>query len=418
MKENARQGYFNGSVAPFGYKTMDAGQTGLRGRFKKKLAVLEPEAEIVREIFSLYVNGKDNCPRIGMKEIAKSLNERGIRLRGRLWRVQTIHQILSSTTYVGWHVFNKLDSRSRKIKDEAEWVKTTVPAIIEQNLFDKATKLRSAYTPLRCAPRRETSPNLLTGLLKCDCCGATMVAMTAKHGRYHYYKCSNRISKGNTACRSKNYPMEKLDNLVLEAFRDTIYTPDYIRNVIDELRKGASKHGGEEKMHLKRLESELAEIDEAENKLYEAIEKGVLELDDRLKTRMQQHKTRRETLTAELAAIQQKHQTPLQHLTPQKIEAVSRVLKKRFAESTPFSRAYLKATVNEIRISDDLLKLKGAHTAMADLIAADGKLTPDGMVHRFIPDWRLLWDLNPCYRRERDVNYPLLDIYGFSNSLK
>src|ERR1700733_9673143 len=51
MQENARQGYFNGSKAPFGYKTIEAGQTGLHGRVKKKLSIHEPEAETVREIF-------------------------------------------------------------------------------------------------------------------------------------------------------------------------------------------------------------------------------------------------------------------------------------------------------------------------------------------------------------------------------
>jgi len=33
----------------------------------------------------------------------------------------------------------------------------------------------------------------------------------------------------------------------------------------------------------------LKEVEQADGKLYEAIEKGVLELDDRLRTRMQQH---------------------------------------------------------------------------------------------------------------------------------
>jgi len=211
--------------------------------------------------------------------------------------------------------------------------------------------------------------------------------MTAKHGRYHYYKCSNRLSKGNTACQSKNYPMEKLDNLVLDAFRDKIYTPEYIRGVIDSLRKGASQHGGEERLHMKKLESELKEIDQAENKLYEAVEKGVFEMDARLKERMQQHKNRRETITVEMSALQQKHQTPLQHITPQKIEAVARVLKKRFSTSTPFSRAYLKARLSEIRVSDEFLKLSGEHTVMANLIASNGKIDPEAGVHGFIPNW-------------------------------
>ncbi len=384
MQENARQGYFNGSKAPFGYQTVDAGQTGSRGRIKKKLAILESEAEIVRQIFDLYVNGKDNMPRIGIKEIAKYLNTKGITMRGKAWRIQTIHLVLSSTTYAGVHTFNRTDSKTFKRKDEAEWIKIAVPAIIDQETFDKAIKLRKANTPKMCAPRRETSPNLLTGLLRCGGCGSMMVLQTGKNNRYRYYKCSSLISKGDTACKSKSYPMDKLDNLVLDAFKGKIYTSDYIRTVIDALRGHANRHGGEEKIRLKKLEGELWELEQAENKLFEAIEKGILELDDRLKTRVQQNKTNRESITAEIATLQSKTQTPLQTLTPQKIEAVARVLNKRFSSSTPFSRAYLKATISEIRISGDFLRLTGENKTIANLVAANGIIDANKQVLGFL----------------------------------
>ena len=242
--------------------------------------------------------------------------------------------------------------------------------------------------PKMCAPRRETSPNLLTGLLKCEECGATMVLQTAKHGRYRYYKCGSRLSIGSTACKTKNYPMDKLDQLVLQAFREKIYTPDYIHSVVDTLRKQANSHGGEDKLKLKKLSAELNDLEQAENKLFEAIEKGILELDDRLKARVQQNKDRRQTITAEMASLQAKTETPLQTLTPQKIEATSRVLMRRFAEASPFSRAYLKATLNEIRISGSLLKLTGSNKALADLVASNGKIDPSGQVLGSMPGWR------------------------------
>ena len=403
MQENARKGYFNGAKAPFGYKTEDAGQTGMRGRVKKKLAIEPAEAEIVREIFTLYVTGK-GAPRIGMKEIAKNLNCRGLLMRGKLWRIQKVQAILSSTTYSGWHVFNKEDSKNRTIKDEAEWVKVPVPAIIDQATFDQATKIRGSFTPLKCSARRETSPNLLTGLLTCDC-GATMVLQTAKSGQYRYYKCSSRISKGNTACQGRSYPMEKLDNLVLNSFKTKIFTTDYIRDIIDGVRNLANRLGDSTKQQRKTLEAELKEIDQAETKLFEAIEKGVLELDDRLKTRVQQHKTRRLAITEELDNLRRQNQLPLQNLTPQKIETVSRILNKRFSSSTPFSRAYLKATLKEIRVSNGFLKLRGEHKALAHLVAANGQIEPAGSVLGSIPGWRPLRDSNPCSHRERVLSW-------------
>jgi site-specific DNA recombinase len=136
-----------------------------------------------------------------MKEIAKRLNSRGILMRGKPWRVKSVHIILSSLTYSGLHVFNRIDSKTMKVKDEPDWIKTPVPAIVSQDQFDKATKLRGVYVPMRRASRGETSPNLLTGILKCDC-GAAMVLQTAKNNQYRYYKCSARISKGDTVCKT------------------------------------------------------------------------------------------------------------------------------------------------------------------------------------------------------------------------
>src|SRR5262245_28691579 len=55
MKENARQGYWNGSQPPYGYKAV-AAET--RADMVKKRLVVEPvEAEIVREIFKLCLEG-------------------------------------------------------------------------------------------------------------------------------------------------------------------------------------------------------------------------------------------------------------------------------------------------------------------------------------------------------------------------
>jgi len=388
MQENARQGYFNGSKAPYGYKTYDAGQTGFRGRYKKKLTIDETEAEIVRDIFSLYVHGKDS-PRMGAKEIAKHLNVKGVPLRGtRLWNSHMILAILSNPTYAGNYQFNRHNAKMRQIKDKAEWVTVPVPAIIDQELFDKATTLRAANSPKQSVPRRETSPTLLTGLVRCGHCGAGMVMATGKSGRYRYYKCGSRIRRGNVACRSGNIPMEKLDNLVLDAFRQKVYTPEHIRAVVDTLRKQTSKIGSpDEKQLLKKLEADLLEAEQAQTRLYEAVEKGLMELDEHLRDRMQQNKTKRESLLAEIASLKRQRQSPLQTITPQKVEAVAKILNRKLSESMPFAKAYLKASLNEITITDQTVSLCGGSAAMAGLIAANGQIDTASSVPRFTPEW-------------------------------
>jgi len=388
MQENARQGYFNGARPPFGYQTIDVGQSGRDGRHKKKLAIQEAEAAIVRDIFVLYVYGK-NSPRMGMKEIAKTLNAKGITMRGASWGVHKICKMLSSSTYAGTQLFNQTGGKASRKKDESEWIKVQVPAIIDQELFDKAAALRSANTPKKVNPARESSPTLLTGLIRCGHCNAGMVVATGKSGKYRYYKCNTRMSRGNAACPSGNIPVDKLDNLVLNAFRQKVYTSEHIQSLIDELRRHAAKTSAQDsKQHVKKLETQLQDAEKALNKIYEAMEKGIVELDDHLKGRVQQHKQSRESLITEIASLKRQTQSPLATLTPQKIEAVTKVLIKRLSEPTPYAKAYLKASLTEIRVTDDTVSLCGDHSSMASLVASNGVIAEQLLVPRTMHDWR------------------------------
>jgi len=387
MQENARQGYFNGSKPPYGYKTVDAGQTGIRGRFKKKLEINPAEAEIVREIFTLYVHGKDS-PRIGAKEIAKQFNERGVPFRKGFWGSQMVLDILGNPTYAGTYYFNRFDTKTQKLRDKSEWVAIPVPAIIEQDLYDRAARLREANAPKACAPRRETSPILLTGLVRCGHCGAGMVMATGKSGQYRYYKCTARMKRGNAACPSGNVAMDKLDNLVLDAFRQTIYTPEYIRNAIDDMRRTTAKKGkSDEKERVKKLEAQLLETEQALNRLYEGVEKGVMELDEHLKGRLQQHKQAREGLIGEIANMKRQQQSPLAVITPTKIEAVANVLNRRLSGASLYAKAYLKTSLSEISVMDDVVSLSGPTSKMASLIAANGDIPEQTGVPRFRGEW-------------------------------
>jgi site-specific DNA recombinase len=389
MQENARQGYFNGAKPPFGYKTVEAGQTGTHGRIKKKLAIKDGEAEIVGDIFALYVEGMNSKPRMGIKEIAKHLNATGVTMRGRSWGIHKVHKILSSGTYAGEHMFNKTGGKLGAPKDKAEWIKVQVPAIIDKATFDKAALLREACSPKKINPRRVSSPTLLTGIIRCGHCGGAMVVATGKSGQYRYYKCSNRMSRGNAACPSGNVPLEKLDNLVLDAFAQRVYTPEHMRGVVEQLRQQASKPDKTgEKQKLKTLETGLLEAEQALVRIYEAVEKGFMEADEHLKARIQQHKTRRENLLAQIAALKQQRQSPLQNLTPRKIDAVARLLGKKLAGQTPVAKAYLQATLDEIRVTDGTVSLTGPNASMAGLIVSNAALDAHHQVPRTMQQWR------------------------------
>jgi DNA invertase Pin-like site-specific DNA recombinase len=58
MQENARQGFWNGSKAPYGYAVVAAEQRG--AKTKKRLAIDPVEAEVVRLMFRLFREGDEH----------------------------------------------------------------------------------------------------------------------------------------------------------------------------------------------------------------------------------------------------------------------------------------------------------------------------------------------------------------------
>src|SRR3546814_21051642 len=81
MAANARDGFWNGARPPLGYQTIIFERR--RDRAKKKLAIDDSEAPLVRKIFDLYLSGDGEAGPMGVKKIASWLNARGYSYRGK-----------------------------------------------------------------------------------------------------------------------------------------------------------------------------------------------------------------------------------------------------------------------------------------------------------------------------------------------
>ena len=85
---------------PFGYSIKE-----------DDLAIVEPEAAVVREVFSSYLAGKK------MREIAEGLNRRDVRTRrGNEWTIYSISRLLRNPAYAG---FRRWDGILVKVTHEA-----------------------------------------------------------------------------------------------------------------------------------------------------------------------------------------------------------------------------------------------------------------------------------------------------------
>lgn len=212
LKRNAEQGR-RFSFIQYGYTTEDD---------KKTLKVDEEEAEIVRRIFALSLQG------IGTGKIAEMLNNDNVPTRynqieknatykvknkytGEVevrqkkdvkWKGGTVRGIILNPIYKGERRWNNTTYSAPKILEEWYWEK--VNDNLKNNSNNRGKAVQHSY--------------LLKGLLRCGKCGAnyygrTRVAPEGKKPKDHYYMCSSK-RKGEHNCGNRSISIEALDGII------------------------------------------------------------------------------------------------------------------------------------------------------------------------------------------------------------
>lgn len=387
MKENARQGYFNGSKTPYGYKTVELDIMGNKGK-KKRLEIDPPEAAIVKKIFQLHTTGEKG-QQLGVRGITAFLNDRGISMRGHRWGKTSVHYLLTNRVYLGEYVFNRKEAKTGRVKSESEWVTVNVEPIIDIETFELVTARLENHSPAKIPPRVANSPTLLTGLIKCGSCGASMTIATGKSGRYRYYKCSRKANDLATAyrCQNSNVPMEKLDALILQTVADRVFTPARVELMMKDLQANMKDALADQHEQIRLLSKELDEIKQQTDKLFEAVEKGYLPLNNSLQERSHKHEVRRQEILVELASLKRQKEMPLTKLNKKHITAFCSALKDRLCDrASNFGKEYLKLLVDQITVQKKKVHLTGSYTALLGALTMSTKPALE-MVPSFVPIW-------------------------------
>lgn len=388
MRENARQGFFNGSIPPFGYVSISTEKDGRHGRKKKKLEINEIEASSVRMIYDLYLHGYEGRV-MGQKEIGRHLTEKGLLMRGKPWRVQKVHTVLSDPLYKGDYFFNVIDSKSKQKRDPSEWVKTTIPPIIDAAKFEQVRIKRESRAPSKISPSILSSPTLMTGLIRCGKCGGSMTLATGKGGRYKYYKCTSRKNKGNHACSSGNLPMEKTNQLVLHQLAEKVFTPQRVQSMMTALRQRikSSKESQQEKIN--ELNRQLQQTEERQHRLLDAIERGIIDLDEIVQFRAQSLKVARESLRIEIASVRRNKSTSVEHIKASQVESFTNTLKaKLLAKDSTIAKRYLSLLVDKIIVNESVATITGKYSSLTHVASlGDKKIGHLNQVPTSISDW-------------------------------
>ena len=386
MNENARQGFHNGSQPPFGYGLEEVEAPG-RKKNKKRLIIDSDESAVVRRIFSMYLEGSG-----GLKGVASDLNGKGELRRDRVWSTNAIHHVLNNVIYRGERIFNQHHFKSGVEKPEEEWIRAEMEAIIAPEIFDLVAKKLKSRSPAMSNPRLTSSRRLLTMVLKCGICGANMILATGKQNRYRYYKCSTRVKKHLGLCTSKAAPMEKLDQAVLEALADKVFTPARVAAMLAELKQ---QMAGDKPVSMQDLMKQLEAVRFRLANIYKSIEMGV-ELDDQFRKNLNGLKKLEADVSARIASYEHSPQAMVDSIDRDEVATFCKLLRERLLDtSKPFSKEYLQLLVKEIVLDGDSVKIKGGYASLAGAIkftAQKKKLSTPGEVLNSNSVWRPLAD--------------------------
>lgn len=192
MTERASKGLYNGRV-PYGYRIEN-----------NKLIIKEDEAEVIKKVFELYIDG------MGKQAIASWLREHKINYNNRDWGYSDVDRALKCQKYIGNIYF------SGKVYPG------THESIIDSDTWNKAQRTRDRnYQPRRA----EIGDNfLLLGILKCGYCGRTMRIKSRKNKNnlVWYYAC-NGVTRLKTYCpQAKYWQQDKLEKYIMDYLRESI----------------------------------------------------------------------------------------------------------------------------------------------------------------------------------------------------
>ena len=295
LKNKGESGISLANNVPYGYKKDENDKT--------KWLVDEPTAEVVKEIFNLFIQGH------GTFEIARILRERKILTPSEYnasistssntnpkeyqckWCGTTVAGILDRQEYIGDTVNFKCTTRSYKDKtkvklpkEDRKVFKNTHEPIIDEYTWNIAKQLRNN----RKKPTRSGKKSIFSGLLFCHDCGKKMYFQSpvVDLKNKDHYRCSS-YKHDTSLCTSHYITDEVLQNIVLENIQKVIsymknYEDLFIKEQLAKSTQNELKHISKNKKELEKAKNRLIEIDKLFMHIYEDNVSGKI-TDDRFR---------------------------------------------------------------------------------------------------------------------------------------
>ena len=350
-------------------------------RKKKSLQIHPEEADVVKRIYSLYLDG------LGAKAVAGRLNGEGLSYRGKPWSKGRILDIVGDEAYAGRYYYNKKDGRTNRLKPPEEWIKIPVDPIIDEVTWERVNTLKKSRDPRK--PESNSaitgSKTLLTGIAVCGLCGSNMALETGKGGRYVYYNCRSFLRVGKTHCRGQRIPAERFERAILEHMSEKLFTKDRVKSILKGVYKELKTLDQRQENQRKSLRRQLEDVDKRLTKQYEAIEEGHVDISC-VGERIKELHVRRENLEDRLEELKAPQTIPLHYFTDQSLSTLQKRIRALFLdnEDRTLTKSYLRLFIEKIVIDLPNVEITGKVGAVIGLLQ---KETAAGDVPTAVDGW-------------------------------
>lgn len=315
VKSKQKAGEFIGAFTSYGYKKSPVD--------KNKLVIDDYAADVVRRIFSLYIQG------YGKQRIAKLLNSEGIlcpaeykKVNGEnykncnrlesttYWSYSTINSILHREMYVGNMVqgtkHQRMRSKQKKMPKE-EWiiVENTHEPIIDKETWEKAQSLLQKRTR---ELDLETNKNIFAGFVKCGDCGRAMTKnmwRRADGSKTYSLYCGTYKRNGKQYCTPHTLPMAVLEDIVLGDLKAIVDSVDNLKELVQSQSFTASKVKRIADTKLSKIKAELERVKRLKKSIYEDYREELISKEEFLSYR-EDYLKKEELYSKQIEALEEK----------------------------------------------------------------------------------------------------------------
>lgn len=352
MGQLVQEGRFRGGCAPYGYKLVQSGRTGKKGRILYDIVINPDEVHTVRAIFDLADNYN-----YGGRKIATELAMQGIinERTNEPFHYSTIQNMLRNIMYTGIlrsgnsvsDVIPELQiiepEQFQRIKCRREMRSADYNELCESSWhteknLDGSFKYGKGHTPV-ISPKRNVGRTLLSGNVYCGHCGGRIFTSSTrrdthlngsvtKSERVGVYKCYNRTQHKAACDGQSTYRSAKVD-AVIDRLLYCIFERAKSVNLQEFVKSQVTASTDHYLQQLKKAKTDYSknqtELSKWENLMMDSLDGACVFTPEQIKKRMDNIQKCMDELLGNIATLQSKA-VEAKHLTQEFLDEHNRLL--------------------------------------------------------------------------------------------